>query len=587
MLYHYTVEGKTLSAYYEAIDSINRNIPDPEACKPAYELLYKQLGSPNAGTNIKLDVQHISAQYLISHIDHACRHWQEGKWAKHLSFSDFCEYLLPYCFGNENREAWRESIEAEYLPVIAWMDFEDDRKNSTYWAALFLNDQIKKRGFHIHDVFASSPIDHPASLLANMKMGSCKDYAQWAVYVMRACGLPVCMDYTPQWPFRSHGHDWNVLLDNNGKEVPFMGGESNPGYPNKPGYKMAKAFRRTYAYQRGSLFDKKGNEAIPSAFNTPFTKDVSSHYFEGVDITLPINKAKDIQTRFAYLAVFDNQHWIPIHWAEIQRNGQVQFTNMGRDIVYLPVLYAGGSLIPAGYPALASVDGKVHSLIPDSTQHQRLALRRKFPVFSGVAYYSSRMENGRFEASDYPDFRTVATAGTITRNPQMCYDSVHTQLARPYRYWRYVSPENGYCNVAEIEFYSGNTRIETTGKILTNSSHLGNNRKEHAFDGDGLTFFDSADGSNSWIGMDFGQSMQVDWIRYLPRNDDNNITPGDHYELLYYAAAGWQSLGQVTAESDSLVYTNVPVGGLYLLKNHTRGKEERIFTYENGKQIWW
>jgi hypothetical protein len=587
MPYHYTVEGQTLSAYYTAIDSINRHVSDPEACKQAYKQLYDRLGAPNVGAEIKLDIHHIQADYLIDNIEHAFRHWQEGKWAKHLSFPDFCEYLLPYCFGNENREIWRDSLEARYLPEIAWMDFEDDKKNSSYWATLYLNDQLKKRGFRIHEVFPDSPINHPLSVLENMKMGSCKDYALYTVYVMRACGLPVCMDYTPQWPFRSHGHDWNVLLDNSGKEVPFMGGESNPGYPNKPGYKMAKVFRSTYAYRKGSLFDRKGKEQIPPTFNTPFMKDVSSHYFEGTDITLRINKPENSHSRFAYLAVFNNQEWIPVHWTEIKRNGHVRFTNMGRDIVYLPLLYVNGSLIPAGYPALAALNGTVSPLIADKTQYQRLVLRRKFPVFSGVAYYSSRMVNGRFEASDFPDFRTVVSAGIVTRNPQMRYDTIMTRLERPYRYWRYVSPEYGYGNVAEIEFYSGNTKVEHKGEILTNSSHQAGNREEYVFDGDGLTFYDSADASGCWIGIDFGQKVQVDYIRYLPRNDDNNITPGNRYELFYYDTDGMASLGQVVAETDSLVYTRVPTGALYLLKNHTRGKEERIFTYENGKQIWW
>jgi len=31
----------------------------------------------------------------------------------------------------------------------------------------------------------------------------------------------------------------------------------------------------------------------------------------------------------------------------------------------------------------------------------------------------------------------------------------------------------------------------------------------------------------------------------------------------------------------------VSANGLYILHNLTRGKEERIFTYEHGKQIWW
>ncbi|MDR1121253.1 MAG: discoidin domain-containing protein [Dysgonamonadaceae bacterium] len=407
----------------------------------------------------------------------------------------------------------------------------------------------------------------PASFLENIKMGNCKDYAQYAVYVMRACGIPVCMDYTPQWPFRSHGHNWNVLLDNSGKEIPFMGGESNPGYPNKPDYKMAKAFRTTYAYQKGCLFEKKGEEQIPATFNTPFIKDVSHRYFEGSDITLRINRPENNHSRFAYLAVFNNRGWIPVHWAEIQRNGYAQFTAMGRDIVYLPVLYVNGALIPAGSSSLVALDGTCKPLIADKTQSQRLVLRRKFPVF--------------------PDFRKVASAGVVTRNPQMCYDTVTTNISRPYRYWRYVSPGNSYGNVAEIAFYAGNTKIELDGKILTNSSHQGNNHEANAFDGDGLTFYDAANASGSWIGVDFGRAVQVDHIRYLPRNDDNNITPGNEYELFFYDTGGRTSLGRIVAQADSLVYTHVPVGGLYLLKNHTRGQEERIFTYENGKQIWW
>jgi hypothetical protein len=91
------------------------------------------------------------------------------------------------------------------------------------------------------------------------------------------------------------------------------------------------------------------------------------------------------------------------------------------------------------------------------------------------------MVNGRFEASDYPDFRTVTAAGVVTRNPQMRYDTVITQLKRPYRYWRYVSPEKSYGNVAEIEFYSGNAKIAHKGKILTNSSSQGGNREEYVF----------------------------------------------------------------------------------------------------------
>ena len=36
-----------------------------------------------------------------------------------------------------------------------------------------------------------------------------------------------------------------------------------------------------------------------------------------------------------------------------------------------------------------------------------------------------------------------------------------------------------------------------------------------------------------------------------------------------------------------LKYDNVPAQALFRLHNRTKGSEERIFTYEGGKQIWW
>ena len=66
----------------------------------------------------------------------------------------------------------------------------------------------------------------------------------------------------------------------------------------------------------------------------------------------------------------------------------------------------------------------------------------------------------------------------------------------------------------------------------------------------------------------------------------NMIKQGDEYELFYYDMA-WKSLGKKIATTDSLVFENVPSNALLWLRNHTGGMEERPFTYENGKQVWW
>ena len=69
-------------------------------------------------------------------------------------------------------------------------------------------------------------------------------------------------------------------------------------------------------------------------------------------------------------------------------------------------------------------------------------------------------------------------------------------------------------------------------------------------------------------------------------HDSNEVIPGDDYELFYWNDE-WCSLGRKTAGHDTLVYVEVPKNALLWLHNHTQGKEERIFTYESGKQIWW
>lgn len=73
----------------------------------------------------------------------------------------------------------------------------------------------------------------------------------------------------------------------------------------------------------------------------------------------------------------------------------------------------------------------------------------------------------------------------------------------------------------------------------------------------------------------------------LPRSDGNGIYPGHVYELLYHDLEGWCSLGEKVATDFYIEYDNVPSGALYWLRNLSGGVEERIFTWENGRQHFW
>ena len=63
-------------------------------------------------------------------------------------------------------------------------------------------------------------------------------------------------------------------------------------------------------------------------------------------------------------------------------------------------------------------------------------------------------------------------------------------------------------------------------------------------------------------------------------------TPGTEYELFYWQD-GWQSLGKATAGKDPLVFEKVPIDCLYWLVATGSDKDERVFTIEDDKQIWW
>lgn len=73
----------------------------------------------------------------------------------------------------------------------------------------------------------------------------------------------------------------------------------------------------------------------------------------------------------------------------------------------------------------------------------------------------------------------------------------------------------------------------------------------------------------------------------MPRSDGNCIEFGDFYRLCYWRDGSWRTIGEKTATNNDISFTNVPSNGLYLLANLTKGKQQRIFTYQNGKQIWW
>lgn len=423
-----------------------------------------------------------------------------------------------------------------------------------------------------------------ASSLLKGRTGNCRDEASFTVYLCRYLGIPTAVDFTPNWGNRSQGHSWSVIIKPDGKHTPFyMGCVPGDTAHYYHGYIKPKIFRHGFYLNREIAKDLKGETEVPRLFRNASFMDVTDEYYTTTDVTRGV--PSDLKNRrVAYICVFDNSKWVPVHYGNIH-NGKVTFKSMGRNIMYMAGIYSNGEIVPFGSPFVIEANGNVRDIEANEKSTQRMTILRKYPFFGRHDHFNNRMSGGRFQGSNVADFSKKNDLHIHEGLTDGNWYDVEMDEDAAYRYARYIGPNGSYCNVNEIEFFSPDG-IKLTGEII-GSQGIPGKTKEKVFDGDILTGFHGESPDGHWIGLKFNKPTCIGKIRYIPRNDGNCIEIGDEYDLLYWHENGWTSLGKKKATENKLVYDEVPSGGVYIIRNLTKGCEERIFTYDEGKQIWW
>jgi hypothetical protein len=313
-----------------------------------------------------------------------------------------------------------------------------------------------------------------------------------------------------------------------------------------------------------------------------FHWDVTREYVKTSDPVISLLDVR-LKDKYAYIATFSERTLHVVDFGVV-KHGKAHFTNIGRNIAYVVVEYDGRELVPVSEPFFLHENGQIEYRKADTSAVQTARLMRKYPKSRHVALVEQRLVGGSIEASNNKNFSPCATLYTIDSYPSL--DLFPLTDTTRYRYWRYRAPEKTYCNIAELQFYEAGCDTVARGKAM---GTVARNTMSHekAFDGDWLTIFHSNGSNDEWVGLDFGRPVCVNRVRCVPRSDDNGIHFGDTYELNYWHRDGWQSLGRQIAQDNALYYENVPQNALLLLQNHTRGRQERPFVLENGKQVWW
>lgn len=582
---HFAHTGEAVDVYDNYMDSVFRHCNgDRVFWIMKYDTILQRTGLDlELSQDERLyDAQSVTADFLTEHIDSAFTVWQQN-WNKQYSFEMFCRYVLPYRIGNEKTSLWRRTF-----TVPSWVReaYAPNQDNSTY-AYGMANDILGGMRSVIYYPPQFLP-DLPLTALEHVKSASCKEYAHLCVAVLRAHGLPATIDFTPQWGNRGLGHEWCVFFPDNHSFIPFNPGERlGDHFMKRKEDRLTKVFRQTYEKQPESLYmQNKGEEEIPDLFDTPYIMDVTREYTATSDVEVELYD--DVESgRFVYLSVFDNQDWSIVHWGT--RHGRkATFRDMSRNVVYMPVHYSEeNGTVPAGDAFLLDPQGNIHKMTADTTQRTTVEVKRKFRDVRSNQFLQGVI-GGKFQVANQEDFSDSLTIHVIPHLKDNKFHVVHPRYTGKYRYFRYLSPDWSRGNMAELYTFNA------AGDTLKHKRLMGNFHvrpwcgPENLFDGNVLSFYDSHDVYGVWYGWELEQPENVARIVFLPRNDDNFIREGEEYELFYWNHGTWMSLGRKTGNFEAVLkYDNVPAQALFRLHNRTKGSEERIFTYDDGKQIWW
>ena len=590
---HYSVGGEALNAYQQMVDSLSESVRMADINKKWQAL---SAGLKSKQESPVPDLRQITAGYLIAGIDHASQVVQSQAWSNRINEFQFCKYILPYRVTDEPLSDYHETFYQAYQPLVEGITDVNKAFFTVYR--------------HVLDHFSLSTPDYPDTpdvlTIHKLQSGMCAHRCVYLVCVLRSLGIPAAYDYVSTWAnYSPNGHTWVSLIgpredtfsvfENDTLAKPFnridgsllSGADFVAAHRDKVSQrvdsvkKVSKIYRHTYsiAWENRSVWISAHR---PAFFNNPHAQDVSGAYGLSGFMETAVPAATDYAFLYTFAAV---QNWQPSAYARVKRRKAV-FEQLGTEVVYLPVVCKNaGPYQAVGYPVLLQADGGQRQFKPDTTQFRTVVLKRKYPLYSQWIRRGNNMVGGRFEGSQTPDFRRPVLLYCITDIP-LHATRVSIEVPEAFRYVRYLPPGNTRFSIAETAYY---TSDEQGNESLLQGRPIGHRIETEyivkAFDRNYSTYTETPL-EYYWFGLDLGAKRRISRIEYCPMNDGNLIEPGTDYELFYWDNE-WRSLGRTRAIADSLVYTGAPENALLWLKCHAGGREERIFTYEEGKQIWW
>lgn len=532
----------------------------------------------------------ISSSYLINNIESAFEAWEKAVWKDEITFSQFCEYILPYRASDEHLgDEWRKTLRQQYGSLIEGVT--DIRK-----AFAIVKDSVFKAIVLSNDY---CPYTLDPLTCHTIGRAECGQRCVMLVAVLRALGIPSTIDTTPMWAdYSNKSHAWVAMVASNGDtytvyEHDKEAKQFNPVDASQflPRYKIRTEDHCPYTvkttktpvkiYRISFSHCNEHKDDIPALFASPFAMDVSAKYGLTTDVCIEVGDADKVYL-CAYLSAAG---WKSIA-AVTPEDGKATFHDVGKGAVCTAATIRDGKRVFLSYPFLVGEKGIEKMYVPSKTRKQSICIDRKYPLCSYTTDTWGFMRGGTFEASMTKDFLTADTLAMITTMPYGM-TTITLTPSKKYRYLRYHAPQNNRSSLAELQFYSADA--SGSQRLLKGtwfSDGVDSTMLSRTFDGNLSTICRGLQVGYT-IGVDLGEDQEaiITKIAFCP-STDLNFVERDHLYELYYFDTEWHLIGRVYSKDYRLAFDNVPEGAILLLKDKSGGVEERIFEYVDEQQIW-
>lgn len=529
------------------------------------ENLLKRVAPESSNATKAGDFSVIASKGLIEHIDITYNNWKNLSAISGASFIDYCEYILPYRVRSESFSDFSTKLfEENYLKFADTLQHVESIVPA-------ISSFIKTIGCEASLTLAEHyPILMSAKHVYQMKVAPrCDDIVIFLSLALRSIGIPATYDYTPQWGNHHHrGHSWLAIKWQQKWYAFGPGGEYlNKIYQNES---IPKVYRQNY-----------------SVLNKSDLKDVTNEYIDVVDIQISIGDKSEIKGYIPAAAVFNkfkNYNVIDLG----RRDGsEFIFEDLGGRVIYFIGGIKNGAFTPLTNPIYVDSSGSIKQLLPDWENLNPGKFYRKYPLTQYRHYnklvWAKSLSGSWIEGSN-DHFRTADTL--LVLNNYNSFKEEYYKICSNKRYneIRFRCGYNTY--IASLNFFGSDHNL-LQGQVVHDLPLRKVHQVKNLLDDDMLTWLrNSLHDQVVSIGYSFNEPQLISGIAVHARNDGNHIVAGDQYELMVYDH-GWKSLGLKNARRQEITFDSIPEGGLFWLKNLSRGSEELPFMFDaDGTQFW-